>query len=93
MAPHTEQSILPDSSYFHKDLFVADVIYNPAETRFLKLARQAGCQTVNGLPMLLYQGAEAFRLWTGETLPVDIVREKYFQVAVQPCEDSDKRNR
>ncbi len=93
MAPHTEQSILPDSSYFHKDLFVADVIYNPAETRFLKLARQAGCQTINGLPMLLYQGAEAFRLWTGETLPVDIVREKYFQVAVQPCEDSDKRNR
>ena len=70
--------LLADASYFHKDLFVADAIYNPVETRLLKLARNAGCRTVNGLPMLLYQGAEAFRLWTGEELPVEIVKKKYF---------------
>ncbi len=78
MAPDTDRCLLPDASYFHRDLFVADAIYNPGETRLLKLARSAGCRTMNGLPMLLYQGAEAFRLWTGEELPVEIVREKYF---------------
>lgn len=78
MAPDVERCLLADASYFHKDLFVADAIYNPVETRLLKLARNAGCRTVNGLPMLLYQGAEAFRLWTGEELPVEIVKKKYF---------------
>lgn len=57
---------------------MADVIYNPAQTRLLALAEEAGCRTVNGLPMLLYQGAEAFRLWTGKPLPVQLIREKYF---------------
>lgn len=78
MSPYTDKCLLPDTSYFHKDLFVADVIYSPARTRFLALAKEAGCRTVNGLPMLLYQGAEAFRLWTGKDLPVQIIREKYF---------------
>lgn len=78
MAPDVDRCLLTDTSYFHNNLFVADAIYNPGETRLLKLARKAGCRTVNGLPMLLYQGAEAFKLWTGEDLPVEIVREKYF---------------
>lgn len=78
MAPNVEQSIITDSSFFHKDLVVSDVIYNPRETKFLKLAREAGCQTQNGLYMLLYQGAEAFKLWTGEEMPVELIKEKYF---------------
>lgn len=78
MAPEADRCLLTDASYFHEDLFVADAIYNPKETKLLKLAKDAGCRTVNGLPMLLYQGAEAFRLWTGNELPVEIVREKYF---------------
>lgn len=78
MAPNVEQSIITDSSFFHKDLVVSDVIYNPRETKFLKLAREAGCQTQNGLYMLLYQGAEAFKLWTGEEMPVELIKEKYY---------------
>ena len=78
MAPNVEMSIIDDSSIFHKDLFVADIIYNPLETKFLELAREAGCRTQNGLKMLLYQGAEAFRLWTGMDMPIDIIQEKYF---------------
>ncbi len=78
MAPNEDGCLIPDSSWLSPSLFVADIIYNPAETKLLKMARQKGCQTVNGLPMLLYQGAEAFRLWTGKELPVEIVREKYF---------------
>lgn len=79
MAPHTDRSIITDPSIFHKDLVVSDVIYNPEETLLLKLAKEAGCATFNGLYMLLYQGAEAFRLWTGQDMPVDIIKEKYFR--------------
>ena len=42
-----------------------DLVYNPLETRFLREARAAGCQTLGGLPMLVKQGLEQFRLWTG----------------------------
>lgn len=78
MAPNTNQSLITDPTIFHKDLIVSDVIYNPRETQLLKLAREAGCRTQNGLYMLLYQGAEAFKLWTGKEMPVKIINEKYF---------------
>lgn len=78
MAPHTDASILTDPSLFHPGLVVSDVIYEPRETRFLKMAREAGCETFNGMYMLLYQGAEAFRLWTGRDMPVDVIKELYF---------------
>ncbi len=78
MEPHADQSIITDATMFHKNLIVSDVIYNPRETKFLRLAREAGCVTLNGLDMLLYQGAESFRLWTGQDMPVDIIKEKYF---------------
>lgn len=78
MAPNTEQSILTDTSLFHEDLIVSDIIYNPEETLLLRLAREAGCPTFNGLYMLLYQGAEAFRIWTGKDMPVPLIKGKYF---------------
>lgn len=78
MAPNAEQSLITNSSVFHKDLIVSDVIYNPRETFLLRQAKEAGCRTQNGLYMLLYQGAEAFKLWTGQDMPVEIVKEKYF---------------
>ena len=57
MAPKTENTIITDTTMFHKDLFVFDVIYNPQETRLLREAKEAGCKTGNGMYMLLYQGA------------------------------------
>ena len=78
MAPNTDRSIITDESVFHRDLFVFDVIYNPEETLLLKMAKAAGCKTLNGLNMLLYQGAAAFELWTGRKMPVEIIKEKYF---------------
>lgn len=78
MAPNTDQTILPDTSLLRPDLMVGDVIYNPRETLFLKNAREAGCQTFNGLYMLLYQGAEAFRLWTGQEMPVEHIKNALF---------------
>lgn len=78
MAPNIDSSIINDITMFHKDLIVSDIIYNPRETKLMKLAKEAGCPTFNGLYMLLYQGAEAFKIWTGQEMPVDIVKTKYF---------------
>lgn len=58
-----------DKKYF------VDLIYNPAETAFLKVARKKGHKTLNGLPMLLYQGARAFEIWTGKKAPVEVMRK------------------
>ncbi len=78
MAPDLEGNLITDVSVFHKNLIVSDIIYNPRETELMKLARSQGCETFNGLYMLLYQGAESFRLWTGQEMPVDLIKKKYF---------------
>lgn len=78
MAPNTDGTIIENTSLYHPDLIVSDVIYNPRETRFLREAREASCRTFNGMYMLLYQGAEAFCLWTGQDMPVDKIKAKYF---------------
>jgi shikimate dehydrogenase len=54
---------------------VYDMIYRPAETALLKAAKAAGCRTANGLGMLLYQGAKALELWTGQSAPLAIMRQ------------------
>ncbi len=82
MAPHTEDSLITDPGCFHPELAVFDVIYNPRETRLLKSAASAGCQTGNGLYMLLYQGAEAFALWTGQEMPVEHIKSRFFSERV-----------
>jgi shikimate dehydrogenase len=51
-----------------------DMVYRPAETPFLRAAQAAGCRTANGLGMLLYQGAKALEIWTGQPAPVDVMR-------------------
>lgn len=54
---------------------IYDLVYNPAETPFLKEARSIGSRTLGGLPMLVYQGAASFELWTGKKAPVGIMFE------------------
>jgi shikimate dehydrogenase len=54
---------------------VYDMIYRPAETALLKAAKAAGCRTANGLGMLLYQGAKALELWTGQPAPIEVMRQ------------------
>ncbi len=60
---------------FNKVRGAYDMIYRPAETAFLKHARAAGCRVANGLGMLLYQGAKALELWTGQTAPIAEMRK------------------
>lgn len=57
------------------DLAVSDIIYHPAETKLLKEAKKTGAKTMNGLGMLIHQGAVAFELWTNQTMPVELVKE------------------
>ena len=72
---------IPTSIVLPEKLLVADVIYQPFETPFLKWARKQGNQSINGLGMLLYQAAEAFQLWTGKEMPTDqiweLLKQKY----------------
>lgn len=79
MHPHEEQSPIKDTSIFRKDLIVADVVYNPRKTKLLEDAEAAGCKTVGGIGMLLWQGAEAFKLYTGLEMPTEEVNELYFK--------------
>ncbi|WP_115275929.1 shikimate dehydrogenase, partial [Streptococcus massiliensis] len=65
--------IVPSNFVFPKEILVADVIYQPFETPFLKLAKSQGATAVNGLGMLVYQAAEVFELWTGKAMPVELI--------------------
>jgi shikimate dehydrogenase len=54
---------------------VYDMIYRPAETRLLQRAKAAGCRAANGLGMLLYQGAKALEVWSGQPAPIAVMRQ------------------
>ena len=75
MKPLEEQTYIPDKSFLRKDLIVTDVVYAPTETALLKMAKEVGCKTLNGFPMMLFQGAAAFKLWTGQDMPVEYIKE------------------
>jgi len=64
-----------DGRFFREGLIVCDIIYNPSETIFLKMAKAAGGRTFNGTGMLLWQGALAFELWTHQPAPVEVMHE------------------
>src|SRR6185312_7926288 len=57
-----------------KDAFVFDMVYAPPETALLRAARAQGLRASGGLPMLLYQGAASFTLWTGHEAPIAVMR-------------------
>jgi len=73
---HEDTSPLPANvlARFDADTFVFDMVYHPAETKLLCQARILGFRAVNGLPMLLHQGALAFTLWTGQPAPLEVMR-------------------
>ncbi len=73
MTPDTKDSPIEDERFFDGLSFAMDVIYTPPETRFIRLAENAGVPTGNGLDMLIYQGIAAFSLWNpGMVLPDEV---------------------
>jgi shikimate dehydrogenase len=75
MTPNITASPLPSSTSFHRDQIVFDLIYSPLQTTLLKSAASFGATIVNGLEMLIHQGAKAFELWTGKPMPIEVVRK------------------
>jgi shikimate dehydrogenase len=73
-----DQSIVSSPDTLHANLFVSDIIYDPPKTKLLSIAEEAGCKTMNGLGMMIWQGAIAFKIWTGKDMPVDLVKKEIF---------------
>lgn len=73
MHPHVADSPVP-AAFLPRITAVMDIVYAPRRTRLLAEAGQAGCRTVGGLDMLLYQGVAQFELWTGLPAPVEAMR-------------------
>jgi len=72
MYPYIDQCPVPEQ-ILDQGMAVMDIIYNPAETRLLKLARDRDCVTISGVDMFIHQGAEQFRLWTGIDPPLEVM--------------------
>ncbi|EML6499508.1 TPA: shikimate dehydrogenase [Clostridioides difficile] len=79
MKPYDNETNIKDTSVLRKDLVVTDVVYNPKKTKMIEDAEANGCKAIGGLGMLLYQGAEAFNLYTGLEMPVEEVNELCFK--------------
>lgn len=76
MIPNTESSPINDDEIeFLAESVCYDVVYNPRNTRFLEQGKKAGCRTIGGLEMLIHQGAEAFKCWTGLSFPLELITE------------------
>jgi shikimate dehydrogenase len=75
MHPHIDDEPVAAAEDMHEDLVVFDAVYNPNETVLLSEAIKAGAKPVYGIKMLLYQGAESFRIWTGRDAPVSVMEK------------------
>ncbi len=83
MWPDVDASPWPEGVGFGRIRVVYDVVYRPRETRLMQQARDWGCRVIGGLGMLVHQGAEAWRLWTGEVPPVHVMRDAVTRVLEQ----------
>lgn len=75
MKPMEGISYIPDASYFLPSLKVVDIIYSPKETKLLQLAKEAGCDYINGERMVLFQGAASFKIWMEQEMPIDYMKD------------------
>ncbi len=73
MAPGIHESLV-NPHWLRPGLCVMDIVYNPVETKLIRDAKVTGAQTINGLEMLLYQGAASFEIWMGSKAPIDVMR-------------------
>jgi shikimate dehydrogenase len=71
--PEEDRSPVPPD-VIRSQMLAYDLVYRPAETQFLRDAAAAGARVIGGLPMLIYQGAASFKLWTGQDAPIEVMR-------------------
>lgn len=75
--PHVNAAVIEDPAFYQKARVGVDIIYNPAETKFMKLMKSCGKPAYNGLKMLLYQGISAFELWNQISVSKEIAAQVY----------------
>ncbi len=73
MWPGVDTSPWPDDMAFPREALLFDLVYNPRDTLFMGQARAYGASAVDGLRMLVHQGAQAFTLWTGAMAPIEVM--------------------
>lgn len=75
--PDSGRAVIEDPAFYERVHTGYDLIYRPAQTRFMKLVEQSGGQAFNGLKMLVYQGVEAFELWNQVTVTPELASKIY----------------
>jgi len=75
MHPNVNEEPIATSEILHSDMIVNDIVYNPLETALIKEAKKVNAITITGDKMLLYQGAENFKIWTKKEAPIDIMEK------------------
>jgi len=83
-----EESVIP-ADLIRPGMLVYDLVYHPAETALMAVARERGARVLGGLPMLVYQGAASFELWTGKEAPLDVM----FDAARGALAEGDRKAR
>lgn len=71
--------VISSPETLNPNVFVYDIVYDPRETLLMKYAKEAGCKTTNGINMMIWQGAIAFKIWFGLDMPQDYVRQELFE--------------
>jgi len=79
--PNTEETLIEDVAFYQKIQVGYDLIFNPAQTRFMRLVQESGGRAFNGLKMLLYQGVIAYELWTGTKVDEVLVGKAFAAVS------------
>lgn len=82
MKPYEGITWLPDTTYLRPDLIVTDTVYAPPMTKFLEMARETGCRYMNGHGMMLFEGAAAFKLWTGKEMDIEYMKQWLKEVGI-----------
>ena len=72
-----EKAVIEDEVFYQKVETAYDLIFNPSETKFMKLAKMQGATCYHGLKMLLYQGVIAFELWNQVSVPEKLAMKTY----------------
>lgn len=88
MKPLEGMSVIEDLSMLRPNLIVTDVIYSPFKSKLLQQAEAIGATAINGIGMMLWQGALAFEIWTGQKMPIEYIQEQMFEQTTLPSEPS-----
>jgi shikimate dehydrogenase len=84
MSPGVDDSPIREPEALKKGQMLADLVYNPPETKLMRMAKLNGVKTVGGIEMLLQQGARSFELWTNQKMPFEAVRQALQDHAFTP---------